>query len=357
MDIAEIIGLRLKQARKRAKLSLEELCDRMDGAVSKQTILNYEKGETSPSYPKLERLSEALGMPLDFFFRPVLCDIENMEVSFREKSTIGKRDQAAMKVAIQDEVERFMQLVELTDCEPKAFVPVEPARQVLRTRDDMEECARKVRREWGLGTAPISSVQLLLEDHGVRVIRTECTTEMDGVSARVDGKPFMVLNGNVKHCERQRLTALHELAHLLYNDYIAMDIPNAEKEKMCHAFANEMLLPTEVVREHFGGLTKISLYEAVDLQRAYGISVEAVMLKLNRAGIVSNARYKSFCMMRRSNERVKHIAERSLFTEEELDTFESRVYGALARGLITELRAAALLNVSATEVHDKLNAI
>ncbi len=357
MDIAVIIGLRLKQARKRAKLSLEELCSRMGGAISKQTILNYEKCETSPSYPRLERLSEALGMPLDFFFRPVLCDFESMEVSFREKSSVGAKEQAALKVAIQDEVERFMQLEELMDCEPKVFVPVEPVRQVLRTRDDMEECARKVRCEWGLGTVPICNVQLLLEEHGVRVIRTECTTQMDGVSVKVDGRPIIVLNGNVRHCERQRLTALHELAHLLFNDCIADDTTNAEREKMCHAFANEMLLPTEVVRKRFAGFVKISLHEVVELQREYGLSVDAVMMKLNRADIVSNARYKGFCVRRRSNKGVKYIAERSLFTEAKLETFESKVYGALARGVITELRAAALPNVSATVVHDRLNAI
>ncbi len=355
MTTAEVIGVRLKQARARAKLSLEELSDRMNGAVSKQSISNYERGATVPSSKKLIKFSEALGMPLDFFYRPILFDIEQTDISFRKKAGISAREQAAMKVAIQDEVERFMQLREIMNDESMDFVPVKPVKSVLRTRADMRPCAQKVRREWGLGSAPISNVQMLLEKHGVSVIFTRSGAKgMEGVSATVDGRPFIVLNANVEHCERLRLTALHELAYLLFNDYIANDTSKAEREKMCHAFANEMLLPTEVVHKRFAGIKHISTVEMMFLQEEYGISVDAIVLALRDLGIITELRCSLYFAQKNSDKELKFILESSVFKEVRSETFERDVYTALARGMLSESKAAALLNVPVETVHKQL---
>ena len=54
-------GMRLRAARKRAGLSMEELAGRMGGAVTKQAIGKYETGRMMPVADVLERLAAALG--------------------------------------------------------------------------------------------------------------------------------------------------------------------------------------------------------------------------------------------------------------------------------------------------------
>jgi transcriptional regulator with XRE-family HTH domain len=66
---------RLKNARKMNGLSLQELSDRMEGALSKQALNRLETGEQSPDSGILSRLCAALHIPLDYFFKDASIDL------------------------------------------------------------------------------------------------------------------------------------------------------------------------------------------------------------------------------------------------------------------------------------------
>ena len=59
----------LEAARVNAKMTQADAAREM--GVSRQTIINWEKGKVSPGIPEIEKLSRIYRMPQDFFFIPV----------------------------------------------------------------------------------------------------------------------------------------------------------------------------------------------------------------------------------------------------------------------------------------------
>ena len=93
----EIFAKRLRQARIKAQLSMESLCERMGGIVSKQAISKYEGAKMMPTSTILIALAEALKVELDYFFRPFSFDLGNFDVSFRKKASVGAKDVSALR--------------------------------------------------------------------------------------------------------------------------------------------------------------------------------------------------------------------------------------------------------------------
>lgn len=70
----DIFSIRLRQARTIRQLSVDDLGKMVN--LSKQEILQYEDGSSKPDGATLIKFSKALGLSLDFFFRPVSVSIE-----------------------------------------------------------------------------------------------------------------------------------------------------------------------------------------------------------------------------------------------------------------------------------------
>ena len=66
--MAEAIQISLAAARVNAKLTQEEVANRMK--IGKRTIINWEKGVVMPSFADLHMLSDIYGIPVDNIFLP-----------------------------------------------------------------------------------------------------------------------------------------------------------------------------------------------------------------------------------------------------------------------------------------------
>lgn len=64
--MAEVIQISLAAARVNAKLTQEEVANRMK--IGKRTIINWEKGSVAPSFADLNMLSDIYGIPIDNIF-------------------------------------------------------------------------------------------------------------------------------------------------------------------------------------------------------------------------------------------------------------------------------------------------
>ena len=300
----QIFAARLKQARILKKLSMDKLAEAMAGVVTKQAISKYESAKMMPNSTVLIALATALGVDIDYFFRPFSFDVNTFQVSFRKKSDTSAKDVNALKVQIQDQIERYLEVEEILG--KVSNVTISSDNDVLFTPSQMCEKARKVREEWSLGTDAIANVQDILEARGIKVITTDAPEGFDGVSGIVNNKDMViVLNGKCKHVERRRFTAMHELGHLLYDRLFASNLTQREKERLCDAFASEMLLPTSVIALNFRPDDKISTSELKKLQMEYGISADAIMHKLKELEYISESRYKFFCIRKGQNESLK----------------------------------------------------
>ncbi len=344
MEESNLFGHRLRQARVLSGLSMEGLSQRMDGAVSKQAISKYEQGVMFPTSEIFIKLCEVLGRSEEFFARPITCDMSKVPISFRKKAGVGKRAMHVLQERIADEVERWLEIDEILHSDGTIYTPLESPCEVVRTVDDIERCARYVRDAWHIGYAPISTVQGLLANKGITVLQCEGVAGFDGVSAMVSGRWMIVLNKDIAMCERQRFTTLHELGHLLFNGSFAEDLDSRTREHLCHAFANEMLLPTAVVTQWFARSKEIRSEELMKVQQVFGISIDAIVYKLHLLGIVPYKRYKQYYMLKHSDAQFKELMDCSRYNEPNLRLYETKVHVALSQGLITSAKASALLS-------------
>lgn len=63
-----MLQISLAAARVNAEMTQEQVAEKMN--VSKQTIINWEKGRVVPGVPEITMLSEIYGMPQDYIFLP-----------------------------------------------------------------------------------------------------------------------------------------------------------------------------------------------------------------------------------------------------------------------------------------------
>ena len=361
MEPKELFAKRLKQARQKAGLSMDGLSAKTGKEVSKQTISKYEAGKTMAGSPILIKLSKALGVPVDYFFRPYTFDVSEVEISFRKKACVGAKDQTMLKIKIQDEVERFIDIENILGLESPMPHIIVPAKITIPFQ--MIMLAKEVRRAWNLGISPIPSVKNLLMSHNIKVFEIDGPEGFDGISGYANNKiPLIVINKNMPNTARRRFTHMHELAYLLANSSFKEDLSKYEKEKLCDVFASEMLLPSEVSESEFGSKSKITVQELKRIQKTYGISIDAIVYSLKRLDILSENRHRSYCIRKNTNPKFKTLVEKSRYiepsSEKDYDDefYESLVYSAIAQELISTSKAAQLLSTSIQDIENKIHA-
>ncbi|MFM2584354.1 helix-turn-helix domain-containing protein [Vibrio campbellii] len=93
MSFQNPITERLKQARKKAKLSQKALGERigMDASSASARMNQYERGKHTPDVQTLKLIADELGVPLNYFFcedessAELACIISQMTESERKK--------------------------------------------------------------------------------------------------------------------------------------------------------------------------------------------------------------------------------------------------------------------------------
>ena len=210
-----VFGSRLVSARKMSGMSLQDLENKLEKTVSRQSLHKYEQGKMKPDSRVLIAISKALNVPSDYFYSVPAVKVELKNIDYRKYSSkISKTEQASIEEKVKENCERYLELEHLMSPveKPEYFV----CDKVIENADDAETAAKKLREVWKLGYDPIPDVVEMLEDKGYKVIELDAPDGFDGMKADVDGKKIIVLKKNLKQGEdvvRKRLTALHELAH------------------------------------------------------------------------------------------------------------------------------------------------
>lgn len=348
--INEIFSRRLKQARIIKGMSLETLSNAMNNIVTRQAINKYEQGKMMPDSKVLIALASSLGVKVDFFFRPY--SVEVGELDFRKKSKFSQSKIDSLKERIEEALERYLEIEQMNGAIPNFNL----ARKKVCSIEEARLLAMEIRQKFQLGNDGISNVIEVLEDNGIKVVEIAESDLFDGLCGYANGHiPFIVINSEFP-AERKRFTALHELGHLL------METPDAvehkEAESLCNAFASEMLIPSAVLLSKIGEKRHdISLAELSDIQRQFGISVDAIMYALHQQGVISDNRYKTFNIKKNSCPVFKEEVRKSRIADERSGRFFRMVFRALADETISVSKAAVLLNTSVDKVQAQLQLV
>ena len=181
------------------------------------------------------------------------------------------------------------------------------------------------------------------------MVEVEASDAFSGLNGTLEnGTPVIVVNKQMS-TERKRFTALHELGHALL--HFPEDMDEKIEELYCNIFANEVLMPRQTFLQSIGEKRHdIALVELKNLQSEFGISVDALMYKARYLDVISENRYTTYWKKKNFDSNFKSQVEKSIIDDEHSTRFENLIYRALSSGLITESKAAVLLNKTTEEV-------
>lgn len=347
-DPKQTFAQRLTQARKMRGLSLRALADKMGGQVSYNALHKYELGRMMPDSKVLVVLCDALGRKPDFFFRESTVKLETIE--FRKRASLGAKPLAAIRESATDFLERYREIEELLNV-PVAFCnPL--ADSVLHEARDVDTAAVKLRHAWKLGLDPIPNVVALLEEQGIKVFEADAPESFEGFAGHSGETPVMVLNQK-RPSDRKRLTALHELGHLVLRFHDRL-FSAKDQERLCHAFAGALLIPESVFVESFGGhREQIAARELVEMKVRFGMSCQAIMMRARHLGLVSQSTLQRFFILWRKWGYDRN--EPGVYPVlEQAERFKSLVFRAAANEEITLSKGAYLMDQPLVEFREQL---
>lgn len=342
-----MLGNRLKLARAAAGLSLRDLSERMNQLVSAQALGKYERDEMLPSSPVLIALAKALKVSEAY----LLSSGEELElagVEFRKQKLATARDEAALKAQVLNRAERYLQIEDILAAESTDWKPPANFPRPVSSVDEAELAAQKLRDTWLLGEDPIPKLAEFLEERGIKVLAFGLADSISGMTAKIGRKggrfvPVIVINANHPG-ERQRFTLAHELGHLVLEPAKDVDFDRAADR-----FAGAFLVPAAALLPEVGRRRhEVPLGELLRLKRLFLASMQCLIYRLRDLGVITPTLCAVlFARMSKLNIRMKEPEE---LPHEVTARFERLVFRSLAEELISESKAAELLDVTVREL-------
>ena len=324
------IGGRIKQARKASNFSLRKLADEI--GVSAMAISKYERNQDVPSSGVLLRLSQALKVKVDFFFRPSTVSVQLQ--AYRKHAVLGVKEQEAIQMRIQDWVERYLEVESLFPEEQHAAnLPLRKATSL----DEIETVALELRDHWSLGYDPIENLVQLLEDRGIKVGIISGFEHFDACTFKVEGDLVIVTKEELPG-DRQRFNLGHELGHLI------LDVQGELKpEQAANRFVGAFLVPEATARFELGAnRTDLNINELHMLKHKYGLSMQAWIYRAKDLSIISENTATRLFQQFRVNDWHRQEPGKPYLPETPM-RMERLIYRALAEDLISRSRAQELL--------------
>ncbi len=350
------IGLRLRAARERARMTQQDLAARL-GFEHRQTLASVEVGERRLTAEELVRIISVLRVDLDYFTDSFRLVGEG-RFSFRA---------AGVTAGVLDQFENQAGCWIATYRELRAQQGEEPRwldnKLALTPRSSFEEAqsaAEAVVTRWQLGERPAEVLHSAIEHQlDALVLYVDAPSGISGAASQVPGVNAVLVNRRESE-GRRSFDLAHELFHLLTWDVMppdrveAVDVPRGGKakrvEQLAENFAGALLMPGDVMRPRWD--TRDSSTDMHDwLNRtAEDMRVTALAAKwrLHVLGCLSKADLldindKRLVANGRPTGAAPHIPAFS-------KPFMERIATALDAGRLSVKRAAALLAVSPGEL-------
>ncbi|MFA5269856.1 MAG: XRE family transcriptional regulator [Methanoregula sp.] len=327
------LGTRIRMARTAGGLSLRALAEK--AGVSAMAISKYENGKDIPRSGVLIRLSKALGVSIDYFFRTV--EVNLSRPMYRNHDALPKKEENEIHEQIRDLIERYLEIEEIVGDHQQFRMPSKEKRRVA-TLDDAETVAQHMRSSWKLGTDPIENIIDIFEQNGIKVGDIDGTKNFDALTFFIDKKtPVIVVKKNVVG-DRQRFSLAHELGHI-----VMIPDPSIDAELAAHRFAGAFIAPAPGLISDLGAKRKmLDIYELHLLKHKYGISMQALIYRARDLHIISNAKLNELFDI--FNERDWRQSEPGDHLNSETPSRMKRmIFRALSEHKITRSRAAELI--------------
>lgn len=288
-----MIGRRLQRLRLARNLSLEDLAVKMGGIVTRQAISKYEHGKTNPTPTVLAKLANVLEVNASYFFAEPSIKIEF--IAYRQSGQLLEKESERIKSIIECELENRVEILDLLGQVHGAKMPIQAFH--VENMEDTEKSAENLREYWDLGLEPIINVTEMLENRNICVINVDADDDFDGISAKVydqenNLKTVALVTRTDVDVVRQRLNLAHELGHLVLD--ISKKRDEEDEEKAAFRFGAAFLAPAKRIFEDVGERrSAIQLQELFLLKRRFGLSIQALILRLLELEVINESYYWS----------------------------------------------------------------
>lgn len=303
-DFLPITPAVLTWARERAGLTLEEA----EGSFKK--IREWETGDSAPTYPQLEKLSDKLGLPVAGFFLSEPPVLPSIRESFRTLPDAEYFRMPPVMLALLRRAKAMqLNLAELCD-------GVNPAEHLI-TRDvtlierlPLRDAAERIRAflgvpleqqfSWRDADTALKAWRGALQRVGIFVFKDAFRADdYSGFSLYDDLFPVIFIN-NSNSKTRQIFTLFHELAHLLIHTS-GIDTPDErqvhemhghdrELEIFCNSLAAKILMPDAAFLTAVGAQPH-SEHTAVRIADQFSVSREMVYRQFLERRWITNEAY------------------------------------------------------------------
>ncbi|WP_322510975.1 XRE family transcriptional regulator [Chloroflexus sp.] len=333
-----MIHQRLRQLRMARGMTLDDLAQATGRVVTRQAISKYEHGQAQPSPIVLQRLAQALGVRTTELLAG--HDVQIELIAYRKRAALGKRQHEQMAALAREALRDRLYLQEIIGEPARLDAPL--FGYPVANLDEAEAAAADLRARWELGNAPIANLTDTLEDHGLHVIALDAVDGFDGVAAiarDADGAALAaaVIGRRSSDGARWRMNLAHELGHLVLQPQDDFD-----DEKAAFRFASALLAPAGDLRSHIGERRNhLHLEELLLLKRHFGMSMQALLYRMQTLGIINLRLYRS--LMIELSERGWRTAEPEPLPREEPLWLRRAALRALAEELIDPAEASRLL--------------
>jgi len=332
-------------------MSLRELASKTGNYVTAQAINKYENGKATPGSDVLLKISEVLGVSIEYFFQKPETEVRLSTHSFRKRPKAKASMLKAINAKVKNHLEKYFEIENLFP--EKRFIQFtmpDDNRRVIEQPDDIEKFARWLRKDWNIGLDPIRSLATVLEDRGIKVIMVKESEDIDGFLTRANESiPVIVINANFP-TDRLRFSMAHELGHHLLINSSSIDF-----EKITNRFAGAFLVPDEMVLMELGKKRRsLNWKELMLLRVKYGMSVQAWIHRARELKIISeNYAASLFRFLRKKNLYDKELGK-PLSTEINL-RFEFLVIQAVEERLISIEKGAEMLDVTIKDLRKNMS--
>lgn len=267
--------------------------------VSRPLLIAMEKGTREVSPGELVRLAEIYDVPVSRLVRPTQPPV-TVGTRFRAALASSSRgaELSGLITELEEQADNYLDLLRRAG----ARLPGRP--QPARTLDYSsqgqagEDLATEQRNWLGLGDGPLHRLREILEiEVGLRIFMLNLPSPVAGLFVFVDTLGGCV-GVNINHpAERRRWTMAHEYGHYLAHrdraevTSVVRQRRPPESERFADAFAANFLMPRSGLsrRVHelrYGREESLTAATLVQLAHAYGVSVQALTLRLEDLHLV-----------------------------------------------------------------------
>ncbi len=281
------IGERVRESRASARLSQQELADRI--GLERSMVSKLETGDRRIDAMELTLIARELDYPVSHFLSPTPELVSRRASAVAESGEVGEADTTRAAYRTESLLAAWLRDVrQLVDTGMLENRPLLRYASTVSDRSGGREAALWLRAELGLGREPVESVADACERSGQFVAVVPLDT--DGASL-IDGDiSVAVVNARLEP-GRKRSTVAHELGHMVLGDEFSSDLgvhaSRDEREAVIEAFAAEFLLPHDQMRTVEGRKGQEERrQELIRLSATYRVSWSLALAQLRQTDTV-----------------------------------------------------------------------